>query len=230
MKCNLYFLFGFYRNLHPVLKGEPHIFPAVDRYKIHHGVPGSLVKIIHLLRQAPQLLHEVLHHFPLRLFLRDGCLHLLQPCLRRFKPLHQSVIAFCVFALVLRNAGVFPDAFLYQLRRHVHLPIKLPRLRLQLPGFKCRVPDFLKACKNEVFLFANDVQRLYEKLPDGFLVQMRCGAFLPSVKLMVALPDYLPVFIVGMPDLGTVPAPTVPAADFAGENAHAAIPAVPFSP
>ena len=221
---------GLYFNLHPVLKIEPHIFLAVDRHKIHHGVPGSLVKIIHLLRQAPQLIHEVLHHFPLCLFLRDGCLHLLQPCFRRFKPLHQSVITFCIFALVLRDAGVFPNAFLYQFRRHVHLPVKLPRLCLQLPGFKCCVPDSLKACKDAGFLPVDRIQCLYEKLPDGFLVQMRRGAFFPAVKFVVALPDHLPVFIVRMPYLGAVPAPAVPTPDFAGEDAHAAIPAVPFSP
>ncbi len=112
---------GLHFNLHPVFKGKPHIILAVDCREIHHGVPCALVKIIHLLRQAPQHLHEVLHHFPLCLFLRDGRLHLIQPCLRRFKPLHQGVVSFCVFALVLRDAGVFPDAFLYQLRRHVHL-------------------------------------------------------------------------------------------------------------
>ena len=197
MKCNLYFLFGFYWNLHPILKGKLHIFLAVDRHKIHHGVPGSLVKIIHLLRQVPQLL---------------------QPRLRRFKPPHQGIIAFCVFTLALRDAGVFPDAFLYQLRRHVHLS-----------DLKCRVPDFLKACKDAGLLIVDGVQRIYEKLPDDFLVQMWCGAFLPSVKLMIALPNYLLVFIIGIPDLGGVPSPAVPAADFAGENAHAAIPAVPFS-
>ena len=44
------------------------------------------------------------------------------------------------------------------------------------------------------------------------------GAFLTTVKFVVALPDYLPVFIVGMPDLRAVPAPAVPAADFTGET------------
>ena len=35
---------------------------------------------------------------------------------------------------------------------------------VQLPCFKCRVFDFTKACKNDVFLFPYAVQRLYEKL------------------------------------------------------------------
>ncbi|MEZ3473642.1 MAG: hypothetical protein K1W27_12690, partial [Lachnospiraceae bacterium] len=66
-----------------------------------------------------------------------------------------------------------------------------------LPGFKCRVFDFPKAYKDEVFLFPYDVQCLYEKPFDGFLVQMRRGAFLPAVKFMVALPDHPAVFVVG---------------------------------
>ena len=45
MKCNLYFLFGFYWNLYPVLKSEPHIFLAVDRHKIHHGVLYCIQRI-----------------------------------------------------------------------------------------------------------------------------------------------------------------------------------------
>ena len=40
--------------------------------------------------------------------------------------------------------------------------------------------------KDEVFLFPYDVQCLYEKPFDGFLVQMRRGAFLPAVKFVVA--------------------------------------------
>ena len=47
---------------------------------------------------------------------------------------------------------------------------------------------------------------------------------------MVALPDYLPVFIIGMPDLGAVPAHAVPASYLTGKNAHAAIPAATFAP
>ena len=59
---------------------------------------------------------------------------------------------------------------------------------------------------------------------------MRRGAFLPAVKFMVALPDHPAVFVVGMPDLGAVPAPAVPAPYLTGKNAHAAIPAAAFAP
>lgn len=102
-------------NLYPVFEGEPHIVLAIDRHEIHHGVPGCLVKIIHLLRHPTQNIHEVLHHFPLRLFLRDGRLHFLQPCFRRFKLLRQGIIPFGVFALVLCNAGILTNTFLYPL-------------------------------------------------------------------------------------------------------------------
>lgn len=50
------------------------------------------------------------------------------------------------------------------------------------------------------------------------------------LKIKFQFVCFLPVFIVRVPDLGTVPAPAVPAADFAGEEAHAAIPAVPLAP
>ena len=59
---------------------------------------------------------------------------------------------------------------------------------------------------------------------------MRRGAFLPAVKFMVALPDHPAVFVVGMPDLGAVPAPAVSAPYLTGEDAHAAIPAAAFAP
>lgn len=118
MKCNLYPLFGFCRNLHLVFEGKPHIILAVDCHEIHHGVPCCPVKIIHLLRQAPQYLHEALHHFSLCPFLRDGCPHFLQPRFRHLKPLHQGIIPFGIFAPVLCDAGILPDTFLYQFCRH----------------------------------------------------------------------------------------------------------------
>ena len=65
---------------------------------------------------------------------------------------------------------------------------------------------------------------------DSSGIRMRRGAFLPAVKLVVALPDHLPVFIVGMPYLGAVPAPAVPAFYLSGENAHAAVPVLPRPP
>jgi len=45
------------------------------------------------------------------------------------------------------------------------------------------------------------IGRFQEKGLDGFLVQMRRGAFLPAVKLVVALPDDPAVFAVGVPHL-----------------------------
>ena len=50
------------------------------------------------------------------------------------------------------------------------------------------------------------------------LGKRRCSAFF-AFKLVIALPDDLPVGIVAVPDLWTVPAATVGALDLAGENA-----------
>ncbi len=62
---------GLHFNLHPVFEDKPHIILAVDRHEIHHGVPGCLVKIIHLFRQAPHrpLSHHTSAYHPFRYFL-----------------------------------------------------------------------------------------------------------------------------------------------------------------
>ena len=62
----------------------------------------------------------------------------------------------------------------------------------------------------------------YEKLFDGFLIQMRRGTFLPTVKFMIALPDHPAVFVVGMPDLGAKPSAAVSAFNLIGKDTDTA--------
>ena len=59
---------------------------------------------------------------------------------------------------------------------------------------------------------------------------MRHAAFLPAVKLVVALPDGLAVLAVGMPHFGAVPPAAVTAFYPAGENARAARPVLTGMP
>ncbi len=59
---------------------------------------------------------------------------------------------------------------------------------------------------------------------------MGCGTFLPVSILIITLPYYLTVLIVGMPHLGAIPASTVPAFDLPRKNAHAALPVLPRTP
>ena len=48
--------------------------------------------------------------------------------------------------------------------------------------------------------------------------------------LLSALPDHPAVFIIGMPHLGTIPAPVVATFNLTGENAHATLPVRPRLP
>ena len=54
--------------------------------------------------------------------------------------------------------------------------------------------------------------------------KVRSGAGLIAVVLMIALPDGLSVFAVGVPDLGAIPFTALSAADLAGEKMHTAVP------
>ena len=79
---------------------------------------------------------------------------------------------------------------------------------------------YFRASSYAVPLAKDGIGRFHEQNLDSFFVKVRRGAFLPAVKLMVALPDYLAVFIIGVPDLGAIPASAVAAFYSAGECAH----------
>jgi len=63
------------------MEGNPDVIFAVDRDEVAHCVPGAFLKVIDLLRQRPQHLHEVLHHLSLSLPLGYRRLRFIQFCL-----------------------------------------------------------------------------------------------------------------------------------------------------
>ena len=134
------------------------------------------------------------------------------------EPGHQSVIPFLVFRLIESNMSIFVDAFLDELGSNVYFCFKLGKLTLKGCGVEA-IHQNLLVYGYELFFLVNHFIGCQEEQFFYFILGKRwCGAFL-IFKLVIALPDDLSIGIVAVPDLRSVPATTIGALDFAGENA-----------
>lgn len=100
------------------MEGNPDVIFAVDRDEVAHCVPGAFLKVIDLLRQRPQHLHEVLHHLSLSLaaWLPPTAFHPVLPLLHRILKRH-------IYRSSFRSLGVW---FLWLPRFHTGRVINVP--------------------------------------------------------------------------------------------------------
>lgn len=135
-------------------------------------------------------------------------LHLLKLGHDRFQALlcsiesvRQTVIAFLVFRLVEGDVGVFVDALLYHIRNQLRFFQQAGLFRFQLRSVKEQVHHLVDV-RNDLVLGGQQlVCRRQEGILDVLIRQVRRGAMLVVIKFVIALPDGLAIFAVGMPDL-----------------------------
>lgn len=207
-----------------VLEGKGHLAIGVDRGVIQQACPEAVTEhrdFIFLLLQEPQKVY----HFALAGFhVADPVADLAVFLLDGVKALAQIVEAFLVFSLILCDRGVLPDAFFHHPGEQFHLAVE--------PFLLCQQVSQVEDCLDRSLASADglrprgqkDIGGGEEPGFDGHLVEVRRSAALFVFVLLVALPDRPLVDIVGVPDLGAVPATAVTALDLPGEEVDTAVP------
>ena len=184
-----------------VLEGEANVIGAVDRGVIHHAVPafkGELSQCIrHLFKGVQESSRVGSGRLP---FLNLGG-DFFQSGLDPVEALYQAVVAFLVFGLVQRGAGVLLNGLLYHVGDHLRFFEELGLFRFQLGGVEqerlhlSAVGDDRSLCGQQL------VRRRKEVQLDFFIRQVRCLAPAVAIKFVIALPDGLAVLAVGVPYL-----------------------------
>ena len=184
-----------------VLEGDADIVGAVDGGVIHQRMPVFSAKLGECVRQFRKGLEEGFNVGSLQLHLLDLGHDRLQALLCSIESVRQAVIAFLVFRLVEGDVGVFVDALLYHIRNQLRFFQQAGLFRFQLRSVKEQV-HHLVAVRNDLVLGGQQlVCRRQEGILDVLIRQVRRGAMLVVIKFVIALPDGLAVFAVGMPDL-----------------------------
>lgn len=185
----------------PVLKGEADVVDAVDSGEIHHAVPAFKEELCQCIRHLFKGIQEGSHvgagHL---LFLNLGG-DFFQSGFGPVEVLHQAVVAFLVFGLVQRGAGVLLNGLLYHVGDRLRFFEELGLFRFQLGGVEqerlhlSAVGDDRSLCGQQL------VRRRKEVQLDFFIRQVRCLAPAVAIKSVIALPDDLAVLAVGVPHL-----------------------------
>lgn len=129
-------------------------------------------------------------------FLQSGFLFL-----QWFVLSHQCLIPFLILFLILHNFTVLPNISLHLFRNSHFLRFQFLQLTLQICTVRKQFQHHLTVFQNCFSLLQQFLNGCLKPLLYDALLQMGCLAFAHPLEFVIALPDHLPVFAVGMPDL-----------------------------
>ena len=171
-----------------------------------------------------QELQEI-HHFTLAgLHIADPVADLTVLLFGGVEALAQIVETFLVFSLILCDRGILPDAFFHHPGKKSHLTMKPFLLCQQVSQVKDGLDRGLAGTDGVWSPGQQDVGGSEKPGFDRRLVEEWRGAALFVFVLLVALPDRPFVDVVGVSDLGAVPAATISTLVFPGEKVDSAVP------
>lgn len=185
----------------PVLEGKPDVVLGIDRGVVHQPVPSFQREFRQLIRQLFKGLQEGFVVGSLGLLLADLFADFLKASLGLVEPLCQGVVPFLVFGLIQSNVGVFVNTLLHHVGNHLRFLQELVVLCLKRSGVEEDGNHGVAVCDNLILRLQQLVHCLKEGGLNLLVRQVRCAAGLVAVVLVVAPPDDLPVFAVGVPDL-----------------------------
>ena len=190
---------GFY--FLPVLEGKPDVVLGIDRDVVHQPVPSGQCEFRQLIWQLLEGCEEGLVGRSLGLLFVDLCRDRIKARLGFLEALGKAVVLFLVFSLILRNTGILINALLYHVGNHLRFLQELVMLGLKRCGVEEDGNHGVAVCDNLVLRLQQLVHCLKEGGLNLLVRQVGRAAGLVAVVLMVAAPDDLPIFAVGMPDL-----------------------------
>lgn len=184
-----------------VLEGNADIVGAVDGGVVYQRMPVFGAELGEHIRQFLKGFKEGFNVGSLQLHLLKLGHDRLQALLGCIESVRQAVIAFLVFRLVEGDVGVFVNSLLYHVRNQLRFFQQGGLFRFQLRSIENQL-HHLVAVGNDLVLGGQQlVCRRQESVLDVLICQVRRGAMLVVIEFVIALPDGLAVFAVGMPDL-----------------------------
>ena len=184
-----------------VFEGDPDALIAVDSDEVHQLQPcvrrENGERLWHRLKGCD----EGFNVSTLGLTFLNFLHHVIQPGFCFFKALAQAVEAFLVFGLVKGNVGIVVNALLHHIGNHLRFFQQLVLLLRQGRSVEEHGKHGQRIGDDAVLGSQQLVGSGEEAVLNVLIRQVRRLAMLVVIELVIALPDGLAVFAVGMPYL-----------------------------
>lgn len=203
-------------DLRPVV--EPNNCPPVIVYRdaLHQNAEGNGIELPGVLRQAAKLPDEAVRALAAVVLVHDRHLERRVPVLQFLISCVQRSHLLLVLSLIQRDAGISQDRLCQQIGGVGQLPFHAFLLGAEGGGVVYRIAQHDCRADDRIAFITQLAHGAHHDVLNLGIRQMRRFADGAGV-LAVALPDDFAVLVVGVPDLGAVPAAAVSAVNHAGK-------------